>query len=139
MGKNERQAYLKAIRSRYRRASKKAKTKVLDEFCAVCGYHRKYAIRLLNRGSQSRKQRRLGRKPIYAAPELLTALKRIWFAGDQMCSKKLKAAIPLWLPYYETVYRPLAPETRDKRRQMDWLRRFALVLDNSRPSPTIWR
>jgi len=114
MGKNERQAYLKAIRSRYRRAGKKAKTKVLDEFCAVCGYHRKYAIRLLNRSRKPSKRRRVGRKPIYAAPELLTALKRIWFACDQMCSKKLKAAIPLWLPFYETVHKPLAPKTRDK-------------------------
>jgi hypothetical protein len=43
MGKNERQAYLKAIRSRYYRAGKKAKVTILDEFCAVCGYHRKYA------------------------------------------------------------------------------------------------
>lgn len=42
MGKNERQAYLKAIRSRYQRAGKKAKVTILDEFCAVCGYHRKY-------------------------------------------------------------------------------------------------
>ena len=33
MGKNERQAYLKAIRSRYRRARKKAKVIILDEFC----------------------------------------------------------------------------------------------------------
>ena len=35
MGKNERQAYLKAIRSRYRRARKKVKVTILDEFCAV--------------------------------------------------------------------------------------------------------
>ena len=48
MGKNERQAYLKAIRTRYRRVGKEAKVAILDEFCAVCGYHRKYAIRLLN-------------------------------------------------------------------------------------------
>ena len=114
MGKNARQAYLKAIRLRYSRAGKKAKTKVLDEFCAVCGYHRKYAIRLLNRSSKPRQQRRVGRKPIYAAPELLTALKRIWFACDQMCSKKLKAAIPLWLPFYETAYKPVTLETRRK-------------------------
>ncbi len=38
MGKNERQAYLKAIRLRYRRARKKIKVTILDEFCSVCGY-----------------------------------------------------------------------------------------------------
>ena len=48
MGKNERQAYLKAIRSRYRRARKKVKVTILDEFCFVCGYNRKYAIRRLS-------------------------------------------------------------------------------------------
>ena len=31
MGKNERQAYLKAIRLRYRRARKKIKVTILDE------------------------------------------------------------------------------------------------------------
>ena len=114
MGKSERQAYLKAIRSRYRQAGKKTKATILDEFCAVCGYHRKYAIRLLNQSSKARPRRRPGRKPIYAAPELLTALKRIWFASDQMCSKKLKAAIPLWLPHYESVYKALPPAAQEQ-------------------------
>ena len=114
MGKNERQAYLKAIRARYRRVSKKAKARILDEFCAVCGYHRKYAIRLLNQRRRTQRRRRPGRKPIYPSPELLCALKRLWFACDQMCSKKLKAAIPLWLPFYETTYEPLTTETQNK-------------------------
>ena len=114
MGKSERQAYLKAIRSRYWRARKKTKVTILNEFCAVCGYNRKYAIRLLNQPSTPKKKRLAGRKPIYASPELLMALQRIWFASDQMCSKKLKAAIPLWLPFYETLYKALTPETQDK-------------------------
>ena len=114
MGKNERQAYLKAIRLRYRRAGKKGKATILDEFCAVCDYHRKYAIRILNLRGKLRKPQRPGRKPVYPSPPLLTALKRLWFACDQMCSKKLKAAIPLWLPFYEIAYEPLAPEIQDK-------------------------
>ena len=114
MGKNERQAYLKAIRLRYRRARKKAKITILDEFCSVCGYNRKYAIRLLNQRVKAGKKRRTGPKPIYASAELLTALKRIWFASDQMCSKKLKEAIPLWLPFYETVYKALSSETQGR-------------------------
>jgi hypothetical protein len=114
MGKNERQAYLKAIRPRYRRASKKAKAAILDEFCAVCGYHRKYAIRLLNQRRRTSQQRRPGRNPIYPSPELLGALKRLWFACDQMCSKKLKVAIPLWLPFYGIAYEPLTTETQNK-------------------------
>lgn len=110
MGKNERQAYLKAIQLRYRQADKKGKAAILDEFCAVCHYHRKYAIRLLNQRGKHRNRQRPGRKPVYFSADLLIALKRLWFACDQMCSKKLKAAIPLWLPFYETIYEPLAPE-----------------------------
>jgi len=114
MGKNERQAYLKAIRLRYRRARKKSKVTILDEFCSVCGYNRKYAIRLLNQRAKTSKKSRSGPRPIYASAEFLTALKHIWFASDQMCSKKLKAAIPLWLPFYQTAYKALSPETHEK-------------------------
>ena len=39
--------YLESIRQRYRKAPRKMKGLILDEFCATCGYHRKYAIRLL--------------------------------------------------------------------------------------------
>ena len=51
-----------------------------------------------------------GAKPVYDSTELLIVLKRIWLATDQMCSKKLKAAILLWLPYYEREYGAL-PES----------------------------
>ncbi len=49
MGKNAKREYLNAIRPRYKKADKAAKKTILDEFCRVCGYHRKYAIRLLNK------------------------------------------------------------------------------------------
>ena len=114
MGKNKRHAYLKAIQLRYRRTDKKGKAAILDEFCAVCSYHRKYAIRILNQRGKRHKQQRPGRKPVYYSPELLIALKRLWFACDQMCSKKLRAAIPLWLPFYETAYEPLPPAVQNK-------------------------
>ena len=40
---------LEALRQRYQRAAKLDKTKILDEFVAVAGCHRKHAIRLLAR------------------------------------------------------------------------------------------
>jgi len=39
--------YLKAIYPRYRKSSKALKGRILDEFCRVCGYNRKHAIRKL--------------------------------------------------------------------------------------------
>ena len=97
MGKRERRAYLEAIRVRYRRASKAGKTAILNEFCAVCGYHRKYALRLLgNRKRGSKAARKPGPVSRYDTPELVEALRTIWMASDQLCSKRLKAALPLF-------------------------------------------
>ena len=47
MSSKSKREYLEAIYLRYKRASRKNKTLILDEFCAACGYHRKHAIRLL--------------------------------------------------------------------------------------------
>jgi hypothetical protein len=99
--------YLNAIRSRYLKADKKTKSSILDEFCLNCGHHRKHALRLLSRKRSHQGQflpRKCGPKPIYQNPNLLKVLKRFWFATDQMCSKKLQAAIPLWLPSYKQEY-----------------------------------
>jgi hypothetical protein len=40
--------YLAKIKDRYRHAGRKGKARILDEFCEICGHHRKHAIRLLN-------------------------------------------------------------------------------------------
>ena len=116
MGYNEKKAYLNEIRLRYRKADKKLKAKILDEFCAVCGYHRKHAIRSL--GAPFRrikpKIRKRGSKSIYNNDYVIKPLIRIWLATNQMCSKKLKAALRLWLPFYEEEYGKLTEETKNK-------------------------
>ncbi len=96
--------YFQAIKLRYHNSDKQAKASILDEFCANCGYNRKYAIRLLNNKKQRKKKTPSGSKPKDQNKVLLKILKRLWFATDQMCSKKLKAAIALWLPFYEQEY-----------------------------------
>jgi hypothetical protein len=48
LGSKGRWEYLRAIYERYQRAAGKDKKVILSEFCANTGYHRKYAIRLLN-------------------------------------------------------------------------------------------
>src|SRR5512138_3962795 len=97
---HSRREYLEAIRTRYRKAGRKEKSVILGEFCTICGYNRKYAIRLLKKSSSPSVQRKPGPKSRYTEEQILVPLKRIWFATDQMCSKKLKAAIPIWLPFY---------------------------------------
>lgn len=86
---------------------------ILDEFCATNNYNRKSAIRLLTRGLMGTKDKPVGRKKIYDPKILLDPLKAIWLATDQMCGPRLKAALPLWLPFYEVRY-PLSSSTREQ-------------------------
>jgi hypothetical protein len=48
LGNKGRWEYLRANYERYQKAGRKSKKAILSEFCANTGYHRKYAIRLLN-------------------------------------------------------------------------------------------
>ena len=50
--------YAQALRPRYAKAAKEEKSKILDEFVKVIGYHCKAAIHLLRRGNQFRANRR---------------------------------------------------------------------------------
>ena len=52
-----RKEYISAIRARYKKATKTQKSAILDEFCEVCGYSRKYAIRALGAQEIPRKRR----------------------------------------------------------------------------------
>lgn len=106
MSPQSKKEYLKSISRRYQKASKKDKSKILEEFCQVCGYHRKYGITKLNAQNKRRKRppRRRGPKPIYHQPEIENALRTIWIATNLICSKRLKAALPEWLGFYQIEY-----------------------------------
>jgi hypothetical protein len=113
MSPRSKKEYLEAIFLRYKGASRKEKTTILDEFCAVSGYHRKHAIRLLRKFKrfQKPKTRKRGRSSLYDRQALLKPLKQIWLASNLPCSKRLKALLPLWLPGYLQHFGHLPPET----------------------------
>jgi hypothetical protein len=48
LGRKGKWEYFRAIYARYQQADRQAKQVMLDEFCLTTGYHRKYAIRILN-------------------------------------------------------------------------------------------
>ena len=104
--------YLSKIHGRYQRAGKEHKSRILDEFCLICGYHRKAALRLLNRQLLGPSRRRPGPEPTYKPELLLPPLKAIWLASDQLCSKLLKAALPEWLGLYEQRHGSLGAPVR---------------------------
>src|SRR5215470_3698298 len=98
---------LARIHGRYQRAGRPHKARILDEFCATCGYHRKAALRLLNRPLPSAPPKGSGPKIIYEPAEIVPVLKSIWLASDQLCSKLLKAALPEWIKSHERRTKPL--------------------------------
>lgn len=102
MSPGARMEYLEAVYMRYKKASRKQKSLILNEFCQNCGYHRKHAIRLLTHFRRFTKPRpkKRGKPSVYDAPSIVEPLKRIWLTANLPCSKRLKVIIPLWLPSY---------------------------------------
>src|SRR5882724_8996416 len=92
------QEYVQAIYHRYRGARRPEKQRILDEFCQVTRSHRKHAIRLLNGPAPGAAQPPQCRAPIYS-PAVIEALRAIWEAAGYPWSLRLKALLPLWLPW----------------------------------------
>jgi hypothetical protein len=105
--------YVQAVSLRYKYARRFDKSRILDELCANCGYHRKHAIRLLHRVKRFRHPnlRRRGPKAVYRSEAVLKPLRSIWLTANLPCSKRLKAILPLWLPGYQALRGTLPRET----------------------------
>jgi hypothetical protein len=89
-----------AIAERYLRADKSERSRILDEFTAVSGFHRKHAMRLLRVGQpKQRSGPRPGRR-IYddATREALIV---IWEASDRICGKRLQPLVPIMVEAME--------------------------------------
>jgi hypothetical protein len=98
MNHEAKKQYLKMIQQRYEAASKKAKTLILDEFASVCGYNRKYAIGLIS-GKKTLSFGKPGRKPRYT-DALIPHIRFLWLSMEQISSRRMVAALPLWMPFY---------------------------------------
>lgn len=99
MKRNEpRDEHIKRIRERYQGADKRKKTVILSEFCLTWNLDRKYAVKLLN-GKRGGPGKKAGRKPRYDE-RLVRHLTVLWDSMERINPKRMKAAIPLWLPFY---------------------------------------
>jgi transposase InsO family protein len=109
LGNKGRWEYLRAIYERYHKAGRKEKKAILNEFCANAAYNRKYAIRLLN-GPRPEKNRgpRRQRSASYQ-PETVAVLRSVWEAAGYPWSVRLKALLPIWMPWIRKRFR-LRPE-----------------------------
>lgn len=107
----ERKIVTKAMAAQYRRASKKKKGQLLDQFVQATGYNRSYAACLLRNhgkrvqvspkvvleGSVRVAGARRGPKPRYS-PTVLKALKKVWKIMDYICGKRLAPILPEIVP-----------------------------------------
>lgn len=109
---------LKAVHPRYLTASKSQKGRILDEFVAATGYHRKYAIHLLLHGPPKRSKTKRGRRLTYG-PDVVAALAQVWEVSGHLCGKRLHPFLPELVEVLER-HRELrlAPETRDQLLRM---------------------
>jgi hypothetical protein len=111
MSNKAKKKYLLEIRKRYFTSTKVEKQNILDEFCKVCGYNRKYSIRLINSKSETnKKSKKTGRPKKYNHPEIIAFLKQLWISSNLVCSKRLKAMISLWLPFDD---QPLSQQNKE--------------------------
>lgn len=102
----QRQAVTAVTMQRYRKASKKVKQQILDEFCETTGYCRGYARFILrNHGRQvwrrdkrvvvgEVRKRQQRQKPRYYDEAVVQELSKLWQLLDYVCGKRLVAIIP---------------------------------------------
>jgi hypothetical protein len=95
-----RREVLSAVAERYGSAGRTEKGRILDELCAVSGWHRKHAIRALSTAAAKKPPTSTVRARVYGAA-VADALAALWEASDRVCGKRLKVMIPALLPALE--------------------------------------
>ncbi len=92
MGKKE---LILSTKPRYLKASKKEKTKILDEFVSNTGYDRKYAISIFQAKCDYNRVSRDGRKPRKKkyGHDVMTVIVKAWELLDYPCGVRLKPVL----------------------------------------------
>lgn len=85
----ERRKYLSKQRTRYRRADRAEKSRLLTEMEAVTGLHRKSLVRLLNQPSLNRKRSVARRGRTYGL-EVEQVIVVVWESLDYLCAERLQ-------------------------------------------------
>jgi transposase InsO family protein len=91
MGRQAEAEYLARMRVRYVLADRRTKGVLLDEICAVTGWHRKAVIRRLRGGEGRAPAARAGQRRVggHARVVVTAALRQVWEAADRPCGKRL--------------------------------------------------
>jgi hypothetical protein len=111
--------YLKSLKKRYAKATKKERGKILDEYVKTTRCHRKHAIAVLS-GKRQRAKRpiRRPRSSLYTAEDA-RALEILRDLFDGINSKLLRAAMDECLqPLYESGYLQISPACYERLRHI---------------------
>lgn len=113
MSLQSRSELLVRVHGRYAKASWKDKVRILDEFVEASGYHRNYAVQLLNKPLPEYRSIEKRKRQSRYSEEAKQALVRIWTAANQICSKRLVPFLPDFIPALErSGYLVVSSETR---------------------------
>ncbi len=107
MNVDERRKYFHKMWDRYRKASKKEKTRLLDEMGAVTGMHRKSILRTLN-GQLSRKKRKRERGRVYGV-DIDDAIRVIARSLDYPCAERLQPNLG-WMAHQLSIHGEIRPQ-----------------------------
>ena len=80
---------------------RKDKAAVLDAITTTLGIHRKSALRLMNAGKAPEMRLNSGNARHSYSSETREWFIRLWNSMGRMSARKMKAALPKWLPYYD--------------------------------------
>jgi hypothetical protein len=97
---SEKRSITNELRDKYRKAGKKEKGAILDRLCALAGYNRSYAARLLRSAKVTRSYKKVkkvlqkprGRKRRYG-PECMAPLVKVWSVMDMACGRRMAAGM----------------------------------------------
>ena len=112
MSQRSKRELWETIQPRYLKESKTGKQKILDEFIAATGYHRKYAIRILRHGYPRGHYKKKGKQAIYRG-EVVAVLEQVWEIYGRICSKRLHPFLPEGVRILERCHElSLSPATK---------------------------
>jgi hypothetical protein len=116
MSQQTKKEILEKLRTRYGKAGKIHRVKLIDQAVELTGYHRKSAIRSLNwePALSLGMPGLIGRPKEYEPASLLSPLKTIWLSGQQPCGKRLQAMMAEWVPAYEAYHQSLPSSVRER-------------------------
>lgn len=85
----ERRAITETAATRYQLASKRVKSRILDELCANTGWHRNHARKALTAALQPKIVTARSPRPVKYGPEVIAALTVCWTVLGMPAGKRL--------------------------------------------------